>query len=413
MATKLVNIDRRTPLLLPVDLRDWVAEDDFVHFVLEAVEGLDVRSARVNERGTGSAQYPPGMLLALLVYSYATGVFSSRRIERSTFLNVAVRYVCADTHPDHDTIATFRRENLALVQESFVQVLALARELGLVRLGLVAVDGTKLLANASKRATVSAAQLAALQAADAHTAQGLLIRAEEADRSPREEGTRLPRRLAQPAQRRARLQAAQAVLAQRRSAGAQVNTTDPDSRLQPPSQPGGGFTQGYNAQAAVDTAPARLIVAARIADTTTDHNQLSGTVAAIPVELGRPVVVVADRGYDSHEDIVRTAQLSGAQICCPPAHRFNPHSASAIGRQRQARQSERLARDQLARSARGQAWLRLRRTTIEPVFGMIKAALGFRRFQLRGRSKVEGEWQLVALAYNLRRLWQVSAVPAC
>src|ERR1700733_3431957 len=114
MATRYVNVDRETAMLLPVDLREGVEEDDLVHFVIEAVEGLDLRGAAGSQRGTGSEQYPPAMMLALLAYSYATGVFSSRRIERSTYVNVAVRYLCADTHPDHDTIAKFRRENLGL-----------------------------------------------------------------------------------------------------------------------------------------------------------------------------------------------------------------------------------------------------------------------------------------------------------
>lgn len=405
MATRFVNIDRQTPLLLPVDLREWVAEDDFVHFVIEAVEGLDVRAAAVNERGSGSEQYPPGLMLALLIYSYAGGVFSSRRIERSTYVNVAVRYLCADTHPDHDTIATFRRTHRGLFETSFAQVLGLARELGVVQLGTVAVDGTKVLANASKRANVSPERLAQLRLTDLQRGAELWAQAEAADAHGGDDGTRLPQSLARASERRARLQAAQAALAQRRSAKPQVNTTDPDSRLQPPSQPGGGFTQGYNAQAAVDTGPARLIVAARVTAEPSDHNQLSATVAAIPVPVGRPQVVIVDRGYDSHADIVHTQQQSGARVFCPPSHRFNPHGPSSRGRQRQALHAERAGRHAWAESPAGHALQRLRRTTIEPAFGMIKAALGFRAFHLRGLAQVNAEWLLVALAYNLRRLW--------
>jgi transposase len=125
MATKLVVVDRTTPMLLPCDLRDWVAADDLVHFVIEAVEGMDLRGVAVNERGTGGAQYPPGMLLALLIYSYANGVFSSRRIERSTYQQVSVRYLCGETHPDHDTIAAFRARHLELLQQAFTEVLRL------------------------------------------------------------------------------------------------------------------------------------------------------------------------------------------------------------------------------------------------------------------------------------------------
>ena len=119
MVAKFVNIDRDTPLLLPPDLRDWVKPDHMDHFVMDAVDALNLGSARVNERGTGSAQYPPSMMLGLLIYSYATGTFSSRRIERQTYENVAVRLLCADTHPDHDSICEFRRENKELLGSAF------------------------------------------------------------------------------------------------------------------------------------------------------------------------------------------------------------------------------------------------------------------------------------------------------
>ena len=128
MSTRLVNVDRNTPLLLPPDLREWVSEADLVHFVIEAVEGMKLRGLRVNERGTGSAQYPPTMMMELLVYCYANGVFSSRRIERATHRDIAVRMLTANTHPDHDTIAKFRRENRRAVSECFVKVLELAQE---------------------------------------------------------------------------------------------------------------------------------------------------------------------------------------------------------------------------------------------------------------------------------------------
>ena len=132
---KFVNIDRDTPLLLPPDLRDWVPTDHLVHFVIDAMAELDLRTAPVNERGTGSEQYPPGLLLGLLVYSYATGVFSSRQIERTTYENVAVRLLCADTHPDHDTLCAFRRKNGPLLSHAFAQILELAARCGVLKVG--------------------------------------------------------------------------------------------------------------------------------------------------------------------------------------------------------------------------------------------------------------------------------------
>ena len=151
MSTKYVNVDRQTPMLLPPDVREWVADNELAHFVLEAVEATNLAGARVNVRGTGDAQYPPGLMLALLIYNYATGTFSSRAMERAGYDRMAVRYLCANHHPDHDTIAKFRRENGLLVRAAFVRVLELAREVGLLKLGTVSVDGTKIAAAAAKR----------------------------------------------------------------------------------------------------------------------------------------------------------------------------------------------------------------------------------------------------------------------
>jgi len=150
MATRFVNVDKNTPMLLPPDLRDWVPQEDMVHFVIEAVEGMRLNTLKVNRRGSGSQQYPPKMMLGLLIYCYANGIFSSRRIERATYRDVAVRYLTGDTHPDHDTICTFRRENFEAVGEAFLQVLQLAGEIGVLKVGTVSIDGTHILANASR-----------------------------------------------------------------------------------------------------------------------------------------------------------------------------------------------------------------------------------------------------------------------
>ena len=149
-----MNVDRDTPMLLPVDLREWVPGEDLVHFVIEAVDSMQLPSMAVNRRGTGSEQYPPRMMLALLVYCYCMGVFSSRRIERATYRDIAVRYLTGDTHPDHDTICAFRRQNGLVVKEGFVEVLRLAAEMKLLKVGTVSVDGTHIRANASKHKSV-------------------------------------------------------------------------------------------------------------------------------------------------------------------------------------------------------------------------------------------------------------------
>ena len=194
MSARFVNIDRDTPLLLPPDLRDWVPANHLAHFILDAVESIDLRQVKVNTRGTGDAQYPPAMLLGLLIYSYATGVFGSRRIEQSTYDNVAVRLLTADTHPDHDTLCTFRRENKDLFTESFVKVLALAQELKLARFGQITVsaDGTKVAANASKHAAVSYQRAGDMIAQLELEVQQLVAKAEQADATPLEEGLTIP-----------------------------------------------------------------------------------------------------------------------------------------------------------------------------------------------------------------------------
>ena len=205
MATRFVTVDRDTPLLLPPDLRDWVPSDHLAHFVLDAVEALELREVRVNTRGTGDAQYPPTMLLSLLVYSYATGTFGSRRIEQTTYDNVAVRLITGDTHPDHDTICTFRAQNKALVTESFVKILQLAQELKLAKFGqvTVSIDGTKIAANASKHAAVSYArageQIAQLELEVAQ----LLAKAEQADATPLQDGLTIPEEIARRQERKA------------------------------------------------------------------------------------------------------------------------------------------------------------------------------------------------------------------
>jgi transposase len=194
MGSRFVIIDHDTPILLPPNLRDWVPSNHLAHFILDAVEALDLRQVRVNERGTGSQQYPPSMLLSLLLYSYATGIFGSRRIEQSTFDNVPVRMICADTHPDHDTICTFRRQNQALIQESFVKVLEMAGRLQLLKVGriTVAVDGTKVLANASKHSAVSCQRAGEMiQQLELEVGQ-LLEKAEKADSTPLQDGLTIP-----------------------------------------------------------------------------------------------------------------------------------------------------------------------------------------------------------------------------
>ena len=217
MPAKFVHIDHDTPLLLPPDLRDWVSGDHMVHFIIDAVDQLDVSAARVNERGTGSAQYPPRMMLSLLIYCYATGTFSSRRIETLTHENVAVRYLCADTHPDHDSICKFRRENKELLGSCFHQVLELAVEAEVLKVGdlTVAADGTKILANASKHSAMSYDHVEKqMTLAEDQIAQ-LLAKAEDADSTPLQDGLSVPEEISRREARIAKLKEAKKTIEER------------------------------------------------------------------------------------------------------------------------------------------------------------------------------------------------------
>jgi transposase len=245
MAERFVVVDRNTPMLLAPDLREWVAEDDLARLVIEAVEQTDLSLALVNVRGSGSGQYPPGMMLALLIYCYARGIFSSRRIEQCTYENVSVRYICANTHPDHDTIAKFRRENAELFKQCFCAVLLLGREMGLVRLGAVAIDGSRMEANVSAAQWRTAEQLEAEERRLKGVVEQLYLQAEQADQQDSEgQGSRLPQQLADAktrqrklAEANQRLKAVRASTAKRSAALGPTQGSDYRQRLR--SGPGG------------------------------------------------------------------------------------------------------------------------------------------------------------------------------
>jgi transposase len=444
---RYVNIDRDTPLLLPPDLREWVPADHLVHFVIDAMEAIDTRAAAVNARGTGSEQYPPALLLGLLVYSYATGTFSSRQIERASYENVAVRLLCADTHPDHDTLCTFRRKNGPLLTHAFAQILELAARCGVLKVGqiTVAIDGTKILANASKHAAVSHGHAEKnLRTLDLEIAE-LLAKADQADATPLQDGLTIPAEVQRRQERQAQLQRAkaemearayvrfqaeqaehEAKLARRAAAAAsgkpprgrppqapdpapqstdQVNFTDADSRIMKTTD---GFQQAYNAQAGVETA-SRLIVGPRVSQAPNDKRELLPNVAAVRRHL-LPDTLLVDSGFVSAAAVTAVERATPGLIVLAAMQR-EPHGRTVAQLEKRtdppapppeapfaARMRHRTA------TAAGRALYQLRQQTVEPVFGIIKAVLGFRRFSLRGLAKVSLEWELVCLAYNLKRL---------
>ena len=455
MATRFVPIDRDTPLLLPPNLRDWVPADHLVHFILDAVDALDLRQVKVNTRGTGSEQYPPHMLLGLLIYSYATGTFGSRRIEQSTFDSVPVRLLTADTHPDHDTLCTFRRENQALLSESFVKVLQLAQQLEVLKFGqlTVAADGTKVLANASKHSAVSYERAGEMIGQLELEVQQLLAKAEQADATPLQDGLTIPDEITRRQERKAALAQARAEIEARAHArytaqlaeheqklaeraakkergekvggpppqpptptpepGDQYNFTDPESRIMKAGN-GNHFEQSYNAQAAVEV-ESRLIVGERVSQAPNDKQELVPTLAAIPTAAGTVAVALVDSGFFSTAAVQQIEHGEAGPTVYAAMEKTGHHRSVADLEKRPDPESPaadaslpEVMRHRL-RTTAGKALYKLRQQTVEPVFGIIKAVLGFRQFRLRGRTKVSLEWMLVCLAYNLKRLHRLGA----
>ena len=416
MAERLVNVDRQTPMLLPPDLREWVADNELVHLILEAVELCDLHAARLNVRGSGSEQYPPTMMLALLIYAYATGLFSSRRIERATYESVAVRYLCANHHPDHDTIATFRRENKELFQSCFAQVLLLAREAGVLRVGAVCVDGTRLAGAGSAQAV---RRLEEIERELESLGAELLQKAEAADVSDRDAGgTQLPEELRDRAQRQKKLLAARATILARRQGAREAGRRDeprsgcrserasisePESRCL--GRQGGHAVQGYNAQAVMDAGESGLIVGAHLSDAANDSNELAITLEKLPAEAGPLTTVLVDKGYDDTEEIARVEREHAVLVLCPPQRRPNTkaHNPKRRGRRQWVWQRRRLM-EQRFLSPCWRALYRRRQPSAEGVFARIKSHLGFRRFQVWGKRAATSEWMLVCLAHNCRML---------
>lgn len=434
MAERLVNVDRDTPMLLPVDLRDWVPEDDLVHFVIQAVETMPLPSLKVNTRGTGSRQYPPTMMLSLLIYCYANGMFSSRRIERLTYRDIAVRYLTGDTHPDHDTICTFRRENAAAIREAFVELLRLAREMGLVTVGTVSVDGTHIRANASKQKSVRYDRAGELERKLREDIEELLTEAEHSDATEEADAQRLPEEIARRERLREKLLQARAELERRAaekdrdndgagSAGGsgksdspkvegskQINLTDDDSCLMRKSRRD-SWEQAYNAQAVVDADGSQLVLGAYVIATPSDANELEPALESVSESTGTVERILADGGYVNSKVFARLEDVVDLYVAIADGEQnerrydFRPTKPRKTNRTTDKRL---LAMREKLSTEEGRHIYAHRAKTVEPVFGTIKAALRFRQFLLRGLSKVTIEWDLVCMAYNVKRMWNLA-----
>ena len=440
---RFIQSDRSQPFLMPPDMRDWVDKDDLCHFIIEAVNRIDINQFKINHRGTGSEQYDPRVMLALLIYCYANRIFASRRIETATYRDVVVRFVAANTHPCFDTICTFRRENFAAIEATFLQVLTIAKELKILKVGTVSVDGTKIDANANIHKSVRYDRATELRAQLKLEIAELMKKAETADAAgEKEAATKLPaeighreklhakmdavcRRLEAQAkvaadQERADYEKRKQVHEDRGGAGRppqppsetpqpkdQSNMTDPESRIMRKSKRS-EYRQSYNAQASVDVDGTQLILSAPVSQCASDANELVPTVAAIPASIGKPTTVLADTGY-ANGDAVAELQKDDIEVlvAIPGQHRRRLHDLRPTPPEKAPREikSEWMKTMHTAmESDAGKAKYRKRKHTVEPVFGIIKHGMKFRQFLLRGLEKVCGEWRLVALAYNCRRL---------
>ena len=425
MAANYLPYDPQQMLLLPEAIQDWLPEGHLAHFISDTVDTLDLKAfhARYDKDGPRNQPFHPAMMVKVLVYGYATGVFSSRKIAKKLHEDVAFRVLGAGNFPAHRTIRDFRAFHLKELSELFVQVVRLAREMGLVKLGTIAVDGTKLKANASRHKAMSYGHMLKAEAQLKAQIDALLKRAQQADEAEKNEPELdIPSEIAR---REARLEAitqARQRLEQRQREAelergrdpddkprggrykrefgvpedkAQDNFTDPDSRIM--KRAGGGFDAGYNAQTAVDDA-AHIIVAAELTNSASDAGQLPTMLQAVKDNLGvLPEQVLADTGYkaeavfealaDSCDLVVALGREGKQALRFDPAR--SPHTAAMAAK---------LQTDQ------GKAAYRRRKWIAEPPNGWIKNVLGFRQFSLRGLHRVQAEWRLVCLALNLRRM---------
>jgi len=439
-------IDRETGFLMPPSVDEWLPQHHLARFVVEVVEGLDLRAMTGRYRGSGEASYHPQLLLGLILYGYATGVFSSRKLERVTYDSVAFRFIAANEHPDHDTIAVFRRRFLPQIETLFVQVLGGAREMVVLKLGTVALDGTKIHANASRHSALSYERAGQIEAQLQAEVAGLMARAEAADQTDVPDGMQVPEELARREKRLAAIARAKATIEARakerhareqaehdpkmaaRAAKTaatgkkpggrvpappaegplptdQVNLTDEESRIMPVA--GGGFEQCYNAQVAV-AAGSLLVIAADVTQAPNDKQQLEpmlGKIADLPGELGKVGEVLADNGYFSEGNVDACAAAGIDPVIAMGREAHHPTLDERFAAPPLEDPTPLAAMAHRLKTPAGKKRYALRKQTPESVFGIIKSVLGFRQFLLRGLDQVRGEWNLVTMAWNLKRMF--------
>jgi transposase len=421
-------------LLLPPSLRDWLAEDHLVYFVSDVVDQLDLTKihAAYGDEKRGQPPYDPSLMTKLLVYGYCVGVFSSRRIQKRLQEDVPFRVLAAGNEPDFRTISDFRKSHLEALQGLFEQVLEMALEAGAMKLGRISLEGTKIKANASKHKAMSYGRMKEKQQQLNEEVKQLLAQAEAADAEEDERhgrncrGDELPAELRRRETRLAKIKQAKKVLEQRAREKAaaegkskeevqkaqpadkdQYNFTDPESRIM---MGGDGIVQGFNAQAAVEPM-LQLIVGQQVTQAANDKEQLAPMVETIEQQAGqRPQAILADNGYCSDQN------LEYLESADHPEKRIEGYIAT--GKQKHGEHRKPCQRGPLAKGATrvdrmkrklqtkvGKAVYAARKCVVEPVFGQIKQARGFRQFLLRGLRKVQGEWALLCMTHNILKVY--------
>jgi transposase len=452
-------------LLLPPSLQDWLPDGHLAGFIADVVNSLDLGAiyASYEEDGRGQAAYHPAMMVRLLLYGYCSGTYSSRQMQRETYEDVAFRYLAGDQHPDHSTLAEFRKRHLGALAGLFTQALQLCAKAGLVKLGHVAVDGSKIQGNASKHKAMSYGRMEEAETKLKAEVEELLAQANATDEAEDQKygkgqrGDELPVELARRESRLAKIAAAKAALeaeakqaaeekkaaaeakiAERRAeeaetgkkasgrepvmpdpgqavpdAKAQRNFSDPESRIMPDGAHKGSFVQGYNAQIVVD-GEAQVIVAAEVTQETNDRHQLALMLEQAEQNAGaKPEAASADHGYWDPKQ-VQDPRVEGIDLYvatgkhkhgqspepAPAAPPPTPHPATA----EEASLLEQMK--QKLKTEVGRNLYRMRKAIVEPVFGQIKEWRGFRRFSFRGLQKVRAEWKLICLTHNLLKLYR-------
>ena len=461
MATRYLPYEVDQRLLLPPDMRTWLPEGHLALFILDLVDVLDLSAiTRIYEAKDprGRAGYHPVMMTALLLYAYCIGKPSSRRIERATYEDVAFRVLAGDRHPDHDTIASFRKQHLNALGGLFTQVLLLCQKAGLVKLGHIAIDGSKMKANASKHKAMSYQRMAEAQEKLEQEVQALLAEAERIDQEEDvaygkgKRGDELPKELQRREDRLRKIREAKAALEQeaqqkaaekavvagekraererkaaekgKKATGpkpkvpdaqkikpapkSQRNFTDPDSRIMPDGANKGAFVQGYNAQIAVD-AKAQVIVATGITQAANDVRQLVPMAEQIIANVGKLAETTsADAGYFSEANVQHPA-LAGTDLLVPPNREKYGHAApNTEPPGEDASEAERM-RYKLSIES-GRKLYKQRKAIVEPVFGQFKHVRGLRQFALRGLQTVRAEFDIIALTHNLLKLFRHAAL---